>query len=224
MLPKIAHEKRNSYRSVALASAEQLTVLQIEAATPLTDRPTWGKLEAAIATNSDSYFSEAVEAFESRLHENTSLYFSSRTEAEAAAVLATIELFRCRLDHIKATSDLMKQVSDTLRDVRDIVQHSPFSEAESYAFELELLQTLLENGQLAFLSSPREENSQDSSVNSDLYMFNQANQQKVPISAKLGAKKSASYTNGVRSASRKDWQSKHMSLIDYIRHRVPELP
>lgn len=154
---------------------------------------------------------------------STSLDFPSRTEAEAGAALAQMELFQCRLERTEITDTQLKRVANTLHDIREIVLHSPFSEAESYAFELELLQTLLENGYVAFLSSPREENGQDPSVNSDLYLFNQSNRQKVPISAKLGAKKSASYTNGVRSVSRKDWQRKGMSLIDYLRHRIPEL-
>lgn len=223
MLTHTAHEKRRSHRSVVLASAERLSVLEIQAATPLAERPTWGKLEAAIATSDSSCFAEAITAFESQLGASTSLDFSSRAEAEAAAALAQMELFQCRIERTEITDVQLKRVANILHDIRGIVQCSPFSEAESYAFELELLQALLENGHVAFLSSPREENSQDPSVNSDLYLFNQSNGQKVPISAKLGAKKSATYTNGVRSVSRKDWQRKGMSLIDYLRHRIPEL-
>ncbi|MGB4761855.1 MAG: hypothetical protein WBP12_00695 [Candidatus Saccharimonas sp.] len=217
------HEKYSSPNSIVLSCAEQLTQSQIEASTPLVDRPTWGALEQSLASRDETVFNESKHAFEMKLRENATMEFSTRAEAESAAMLSIIGLFRARLDGKSISIEEMHAAATLIHDVRELTLRSPFSEAVSYAFELEILETLLENGHLAFLSSPREENSQTPALNSDVYLFSENSQRKVPISAKLGAKKSAHYSHGVRSVSRKDWQRKGVSLIDYLRHRVPEL-
>lgn len=216
-------EKYTPLYATVLSSAEQLSLSQIEHSTPVTDRPTWGVLEQSLTSQDEMMFTSATAAFEKKLSENTTAEFATRTEAEAAAILAMITLFKARFDRETITATDMQTAAALLRDIRELTLQSSFNEAESYAFELEILITLLESGHLAFPSSPREETSQIAELNSDVYLFSETSRRKVPISAKLGAKKTAHYSHGVRSVSRKDWQRKDVPLIDYLRYRIPEI-
>lgn len=209
--------------STVLLSAELLTPDQIKAATPQKDQPTWGVLETALSIKDEAPLSSSMDSFALVLDQTEQSSFTNRDQAEAAAVLAMSNLYLQRLRNEKISQDDMIAAANRLQQIRNILKDSPFQEADSYAFELETLEELLRHGYLSFMSSSREENSQLPEVNSDLYLFSETTRQKIPISVKLGAKKSTHYTHGIRSVSRKDWQRKNMPFIDYLRYRVPEI-
>lgn len=212
-----------------LLSAEALGAYAAEDRMPLGERETWGKLESALATSSDDALTDALVSFMSVLPEaNTEPV--SQTQVEAACVLALEPLYRMRVSH---STDISAQdiegVLHRLTLVRDQLQGSTFNDptrAESYDFELEVLQTLLENGKVAFIASPGEESSSDNSQwNHDVYMLDIERGIKAPIQIKLGSAKKANYTHGVRSVSRKAFMrsDKYPTLADYMRDQIPEM-
>lgn len=201
-----------------------MTSSQIDASTPLAEHASWGALEHALAERSQKKLDDATKAFEDLLETvpDTGV-FSSRIQAEAAAVLATLDLYVYRLHGNSASADDLSAAAYRIYQVRKIIEQSEFPEAESYGFELQILQELLSNGYLAYMSSPREEGSQTPQHNSDLYIYSIKSGTKVPVSVKLGAKKSTHYSGGVRSISRKEWQRKTCPLVDYLRMCIPEI-
>ena len=210
-------EHLHTTRSLSLKLAEELPPFEVGDLSGFQNRATWGTLERALADQDCEQLVLAIEEFKRRLtgEEN------SVKCMEHAVIIAMSEMYEQRVQRLDPSLKLMTSTAGAINTLRtQILDPVPGSKDESYDFELQVLEELLNHGISAYMASPREEQSQYSAYNHDLYIL--SGTKKVPISVKIGGKSTSKYAGGVRCISKKRVAS-DAGVWAHLLKQIPEL-
>lgn len=201
--------------STTLMTAQMIDPERVARLSGVYNHDTWGQLEAALSVKDGDMLDQAMVSFEDRLRNED----NAAKLAEAATVLAMRVLYQKRIAGLQPDDTDIAAAVERIAMARGILESDASDKTASYDFELEVLQELLSHGILAFMESPREEESDEPYHNHDLYILYKGN--KVPLSVKLGGKSSTRYRSGVRCISGKA-SCKH-GLWVHLNREITEL-